>query len=70
MRSEIPGTEIPGTQYPLKIGSKRVVWRYDPVILTSATNVDWYLEQVESIARQLGVPETLYLILLVQQTQM
>ncbi|RLB77438.1 MAG: hypothetical protein DRH06_03815 [Deltaproteobacteria bacterium] len=36
-----------------KIGSERVVWRYDPVILTSATNVDWHLEQVESIARQL-----------------
>ena len=37
-----------------RIGAKRVVWRYDPVILTTATNVDWHLEQVESIAQQLG----------------
>jgi len=36
-----------------KIGSKRVVWRYDPVILTSATTVDWHLEQIETIASQL-----------------
>jgi len=36
-----------------KIGSKRVVWRYDPVILTSVTEVDWHLEKVESIAQQL-----------------
>ncbi|MEA3543656.1 MAG: DUF1848 domain-containing protein [Thermodesulfobacteriota bacterium] len=36
-----------------KIGRKKVIWRYDPVILTSATNIDWHLEQVESIARQL-----------------
>lgn len=35
------------------IGSKRVVWRYDPVILTSATDIAWHLQQVESIARQL-----------------
>lgn len=36
-----------------KVGSKRVVWRYDPVILTSRTTVDWHLEQIESIASQL-----------------
>jgi len=37
-----------------RIGPRRVVWRYDPVILTTATNVDGHLEQVELIAQQLG----------------
>jgi DNA repair photolyase len=32
-----------------QIGPQRVVWRYDPVILTSATPVSWHLEQVEKI---------------------
>ncbi len=33
-----------------RIGRKRVVWRYDPVILTSATPASWHLEQAERIA--------------------
>jgi DNA repair photolyase len=33
-----------------RIGRERVVWRYDPVILTSATPVPWHLEQAEQIA--------------------
>lgn len=33
-----------------RIGRERVVWRYDPVILTSATPVPWHLEQAERIA--------------------
>lgn len=33
-----------------RIGRERVVWRYDPVILTSATPVSWHLEQAERIA--------------------
>jgi hypothetical protein len=36
-----------------RIGPKRVVWRYDPVILTSATPVDWHLEQANRIAAEL-----------------
>ncbi len=36
-----------------RIGSERVVWRYDPVILSSATPVSWHLEQAEEIAGQL-----------------
>ncbi|MDD2364554.1 MAG: DUF1848 domain-containing protein [Desulfuromonadaceae bacterium] len=35
------------------IGSERVVWRYDPVILSTVTPVAWHLEQVEHIAGQL-----------------
>ena len=33
-----------------RIGQERVVWRYDPVILTSATPASWHLEQAEMIA--------------------
>lgn len=36
-----------------RIGPRRVIWRYDPVILSSATPVDWHLEQAEQLARQL-----------------
>lgn len=36
-----------------RIGPERVVWRYDPIILSSATPVAWHLEQVERIATQL-----------------
>ncbi len=33
-----------------RIGRKRVVWRYDPVILSTATPASWHLEQAEKIA--------------------
>jgi hypothetical protein len=36
------------------IGAERVVWRYDPVILSSATPVAWHLEQAQQIAAQLN----------------
>jgi len=36
-----------------RIGAERVVWRYDPVILSSVTPVAWHLEQAEQIASQL-----------------
>ncbi len=36
-----------------RIGSARVVWRYDPVILSSVTPVAWHLVQAELIADQL-----------------
>jgi DNA repair photolyase len=35
-----------------RIGPERLVWRYDPVILTSATPASWHLEQVERIAEK------------------
>lgn len=37
-----------------RIGPERVIWRYDPVILTNATPVAWHLEQAERIATQLA----------------
>jgi hypothetical protein len=33
-----------------RIGPERVIWRYDPVILTSVTPASWHLEQAEQIA--------------------
>jgi DNA repair photolyase len=36
-----------------RIGPERVVWRYDPVILTSVTPVAWHLEQAEQLASRL-----------------
>jgi len=36
-----------------RIGPARVVWRYDPVILSSATPVAWHLESVEALAAAL-----------------
>ena len=33
-----------------RIGAERVVWRYDPVILSSVTPVSWHLEQAEQLA--------------------
>ena len=36
-----------------RIGSERVVWRYDPVILSTITPVAWHLVQAEQITRQL-----------------
>jgi len=36
-----------------RIGPERVVWRYDPVILSNATPVGWHLEQAGLIAERL-----------------
>ena len=33
-----------------RIGPERVVWRYDPVILSSISPVEWHLEHAERIA--------------------
>ncbi len=35
------------------IGPERIVWRYDPIILSSITPVEWHLEQAECIASKL-----------------
>ncbi len=37
-----------------RIGPKRVVWRYDPVILSSATPVPWHIEYLDRLAGQLA----------------
>lgn len=35
------------------IGPERLVWRYDPIFLSSVTTIEWHLNQVDRIAEQL-----------------
>ena len=37
-----------------RIGSKRVIWRYDPVLLTDRINPDYHVKYFEAIARKLS----------------
>ncbi|NLY76367.1 MAG: DUF1848 domain-containing protein [Firmicutes bacterium] len=37
-----------------RIGPKRVVWRYDPVILSSLTPPEYHLEKIAALARELS----------------
>ncbi|MDD2899920.1 MAG: DUF1848 domain-containing protein [Desulfuromonadaceae bacterium] len=37
-----------------RIGPARVVWRYDPIILSSYSPVSWHIEQADMIAGQLA----------------
>lgn len=32
------------------VGSDRIIWRYDPVILSSVTPVEWHIEQINQMA--------------------
>lgn len=36
-----------------RVGPKRVIWRYDPLILSSATTVEWHLESLQGLAAAL-----------------
>ncbi|MCQ2171287.1 MAG: DUF1848 domain-containing protein [Bacteroidales bacterium] len=36
-----------------KIGAKRVIWRYDPILLTSQMDVDYHIHYFEEIAKRL-----------------
>ena len=37
-----------------RIGANKVVWRYDPVILSSETPVEWHLERISAMAEELS----------------
>jgi len=37
-----------------RIGSKRVIWRYDPVILSSITPLEYHLQKVATLAQELS----------------
>lgn len=37
-----------------KIGNNRVVWRYDPILLTDNINVEYHIKYFESIAKRLS----------------
>lgn len=42
-----------------KIGSKRVIWRYDPIIITDVFDINYHVKQFEAIAKRLsGFTET------------
>jgi hypothetical protein len=36
------------------IGRERVIWRYDPVIVTGRFTLEWHLKAFESMAGRLG----------------
>lgn len=36
-----------------QIGASKVIWRYDPIIISSLTPIDDHLERIEALARQL-----------------
>jgi hypothetical protein len=36
------------------IGSEKVIWRYDPIVFSSETNIDFHIEQYSNIASQLS----------------
>jgi len=37
-----------------RLGPERVVWRYDPIVVSSVTPTDYHLERLEGIASSLG----------------
>lgn len=36
-----------------KIGNKKVIWRYDPIILSSITDIDYHLDKIYNISHKL-----------------
>jgi DNA repair photolyase len=36
-----------------KIGNKKVIWRYDPIILSSITDIDYHLNKIYNISQKL-----------------
>jgi DNA repair photolyase len=41
------------TDVSRKIGKERVIWRYDPIVISSATPVEYHLDKISSIAHRL-----------------
>jgi len=37
-----------------RIGANRVIWRYDPILLSKEHDVAWHIKQMESMAKQLN----------------
>jgi hypothetical protein len=37
-----------------KIGKKRIIWRYDPVLLAAGINIDYHIERFHDLAKQLS----------------
>jgi len=36
------------------IGKKRIIWRYDPILLSASINLDYHIERFHDLARQLA----------------
>lgn len=36
-----------------KIGKEKIIWRYDPILITSQYSIQWHIEQFKNIAEQL-----------------
>ena len=51
-----PKAEIVDTFIKLsdKIGKKRIIWRYDPILLSASITIDYHLERFHDLARQLS----------------
>jgi DNA repair photolyase len=51
-----PKTEIIDTFLKLSdnIGKKRIIWRYDPILLSASVNIEYHVEHFERIAKRLS----------------
>ena len=51
-----PKAEIIDTFLKLssKIGKKRIIWRYDPILLSASINIDYHVERFHDLARRLS----------------
>jgi DNA repair photolyase len=51
-----PKTEIIDTFIRLsdKIGKKRIVWRYDPILLSESISIDYHMDHFNDLARRLS----------------
>lgn len=51
-----PKREIVDTFLELsqKIGKERIIWRYDPIILSQSMNIEYHIEQFNGLARRLS----------------
>ncbi len=37
-----------------KIGKEKVIWRYDPILITQSISLDWHIEQFENLCKKLS----------------
>ena len=51
-----PKTEIVDTFISLsdKIGKKRIIWRYDPILLSESIDIDYHMDRFHDLARRLS----------------
>lgn len=36
-----------------RLGKEKVIWRYDPILITKDISVDWYIKQFENLCKKL-----------------